>query len=107
MGYLSDYKARSKDCNNCEHKGYVSGPCHECYGFHFKDRIDLLTYIKQRVREDAIVKFDESDEGKTLKYVVEQTEEMYSKAKDEYTVARDKFIKSELKRIEDKLEDAI
>lgn len=63
MGYLADYKARSKDCNNCEHKGCTSGYCHECYGYYFKDKIDLLTYIKQRAREDAIVKFDESEEG--------------------------------------------
>ena len=40
--------------------------CAECYGGSFKDTLDLVTFIRRRVSEDATEKFNASDRGKQL-----------------------------------------
>lgn len=108
MGYLTEYKERRGKCEYCvsHNNGGYSG-CHECYGSLFKDKLDLLTYIRRRVNEDASKQFDNSDEGKFLFDTVESTREAYNDAKNKYDKSKDEFIKSELKKIEDKLDVSI
>lgn len=108
MGYLSEYKERRGKCEYCvnHNNGGYSG-CHECYGSNFKDKLDLLTYIKRRANEDASNQFDSSDEGKSLFNIVESARSAYNDAKDKYDKAKDEFIKSELKKIEDRLDVSV
>lgn len=107
MGYFTEYKERRGKCEYCvNHHGGYSG-CHECYGFNFKDKLDLLTYIRRRVNEDASKRFDNSDEGKSLLNIVEETNTAYNDAKDKYDKAKDEYIKSELKKVEDMLDVSV
>lgn len=108
MGYLNEYKERHGKCEYCvsHNNGGYSG-CHECYGSNFKDKLDLLTYIKRRVNEDAASQFDSSDEGKSFLDAVKEAERTYYDAKDKYDKAKDEFIKSEFKKIEDRLDVSI
>lgn len=107
MGYLSDYKERRGKCEYCVcHNGGYSG-CHKCYGSNFKDKLDLLTYIRRRTEEDASNKFNQSDKGKYLLEIVEQTSQAYNEAQINYSKAKDEFIKLELKKVEDKLDVSV
>lgn len=108
MGYLAEYKERHGKCEYCvsHNNGGYSG-CHECYGSNFKDKLDLLTYIRHRANEDASKQFDNSDEGKSLLEFVVETSKAYNDAKDKYNKAKGEFIKSELKRIESILDVSI
>lgn len=108
MGYLTEYKERRGKCEYCvsHNNGGYSG-CHECYGSNFKDKLDLLTYIRRRVNEDASKRFDSSDEGKSLLELVVETSKAYNDAKDKYDKVKDRFIKSELKKIEDTLDVSV
>ena len=107
MGYLTEYKERRGKCEYCvNHRGGYSG-CHECYGSNFKDKLDLLAYIKYRVDEDASNQFNNSDEGKSLLDIVEETRKAYDDAKHKYDKSKDEFIKLELKKVEDKLDVSV
>ena len=104
MGYIDDYKARNGKCEYCMHQD--SSKCADCYsgrhwGHSFEDYVDLYTFIRASVTKDAVKKFNASDEGKLLYDMMEQHRQTYNQCKDSYNRARDKFINTELKRIED------
>lgn len=102
MGYIDDYKARQGKCEFCKfHNVTGSHLCAECYGYSFKDKIDLVTFIRKRVSEDAIEKFNASEHGKQLLSNIECYKQLYDQCKDEYNAARDSFIDEELKRVDD------
>ena len=100
MGYIDDYKARYGKCEFCKYHNFTGSPvCAECYGYSFKDSKDLMTFINDRVSEDATEKFNTSDYGKQLLSDIEHYEQLYYKCKDEYNKARDSYISEELKRV--------
>ena len=102
MSYLDEYKARKGKCEYCKyHDCYGSHRCVECYGGAFEDSVDLFSFIKAKASKSALDKFNESDEGKHLLDLVEQHHKAYNHSLDAYNSARDKFINSELERIED------
>ena len=101
MGYIDDYKARHGKCEFCKYHNVTgSHVCAECYGYSFKDSLDLVTFIRKRVSEDATEKFNASEYGKQLLSDIEHYEQLYNKCKDEYNTARDSYIDEELKRVD-------
>lgn len=104
MGYLSDYKDRHGKCEYCKYKGSTSSRCAECYGMAFEDSVDLLSFIRTKVKQEAIDQFNESEEGKRLQQMVEHHRATYNKCCDCYNAARDKYINAALKRIEESLD---
>lgn len=102
MGYIDEYKARHGKCEFCKYDNVTgSHVCAECYGYSFKDKLDLTTFIRKRVKEDAIEKFNSSERGKQLLSDIDHYEQLYDKCKDEYNTARDSYIDEELKRVDD------
>ena len=102
MGYVDDYKKRHGKCEFCKfHNVTGSYMCAECYGGSFKDTLDLVTFIRRRVSEDATEKFNESERGKQLLADIDHYENLYDQHKREYNKARDSFIDEELKRVDD------
>lgn len=101
MGYIDDYKARHGKCEFCKYHNFTGSPvCAECYGYSFKDSLDLVTFIRKRVSEDATEKFNASEYGKLLLSDIEHYGQLYNKCKDEYNAARDSYIDEELKRVD-------
>lgn len=101
MGYVDEYKKRHGKCEFCKfHNVTGSYMCAECYGGSFKDTLDLVTFIRRRVSEDATEKFNESERGKQLLADIDHYENLYDQRKREYNKARDSFIDEELKRID-------
>lgn len=101
MGYVDDYKARHGKCEFCQFNNCTGAyVCAECYGHSFKDKLDLVTFIRKRVSEDATEKFNASERGKQLLSDIEHYEQLYDQCKDEYNTARDSFIEEELKRVD-------
>ena len=108
MGYLDDYNARHGKCEYCKHHSVTgSYRCAECYGYAFEDNIDLYTFIRARVTEDAVEKFNASDEGKRLYDMMEQHRRTYNQCKGSYNKARDQFVDAELRRIESSIDSII
>lgn len=108
MGYLNEYKERHGKCEYCVHHNRLYRGCVECYDdYYFKDKIDLMSYIKQRVNEDASKQFDNSDKGKSLLEIVVETSKPYIEAKEKYDKAKNEFIELELKKIEDSLDVSV
>lgn len=107
MKYLNEYKERHGKCEYCIHHNRLYRGCVECYDANFKDKIDLMSYIKQRVNEDASKQFDNSDEGRSLLAIVNETSKPYMDAKEKYDKAKKEFIELELKKIEDILGGSI
>ena len=102
MGYVDDYKKRHGKCEFCKfHNVTGSYMCAECYGGSFKDTLDLVTFIRRRVSEDATEKFNASDRGKQLLADIDHYENLYDQCRHEYNKARDSFIDDELKRVDD------
>lgn len=102
MGYVDDYKARRGKCEFCKfHNVTGSYICAECYGYSFKDRLDLVTFIRERVSDEANEKFNASEHVKQLLSDIERYKQLYDQYQDEYNTARDSFIKEELKRVDD------
>lgn len=102
MGYTDEYKARHGKCEFCKYHNVTgSHICSECYGYSFKDSLDLVTFIRKIVSEDATKKFNMSERGKQLLSDIEHYEQLYDKCKDEYNAARDSYINEELKRVDD------
>lgn len=102
MGYIDEYKARHGKCEFCKYHNVTgSHVCAECYGYSFKDSLDLVTFISKRVSEDATKKFNTSERGKQLLSDIEHYEQLYDKCKDGYSTASDTYINEELKRVDD------
>lgn len=107
MGYLNEYKERHGKCEYCIHHNRLYRGCVECYDAYFKDKLDLMSYIKQRVNEDASNQFDNSDEGKSLLAIVNETYLPYMDAKEKYDKAKSEFIELELKKVESSLDVSV
>lgn len=108
MGYIDDYKSRNGKCEYCKHhNANCSSRCTECDRHSFEDYVDLYTFIRASVTKDAVEKFNTSDEGKSLYDMMEQHRQTYNQCKDSYNRARDKFVDSELKRVEDAINSII
>ena len=102
MGYVDDYKSRHGKCEFCKfHNVTGSYICAECYGYSFKDKLDLVTFIRKNVSDDATEKFNASERGKQLLADIEHYEQLYDQCKDEYDTACKSFIDEELKRVDD------
>lgn len=74
MRYIEDYKSRQCKCEFCKFYNVAgSYMCAECYdGSSFKDKLDLVTFIRERVSKDVLNKLIESDEYKRLCDLFEQ-----------------------------------
>jgi len=102
MGYIDEYNARHGKCEFCKYHNFTGSPvCAECYGYSFKDSLDLVTFIRKRVSDEATKKFNASEYGKQLLSDIEHYEQLCDKCKDEYNAARDSYINEELKRVDD------
>jgi len=101
MGYIDEYNARHGKCDYCKyHNVAESQRCTDCYGRAFEDTVDLYTFIRAKVSKDAIKRFNESTDGKRLYNIMEQHRQIYEQSKDSYNREREKFVDTELKRIE-------
>lgn len=107
MGYLNEYKERHGKCEYCVHHNRFYRGCIECYDAYFQDKIDLMSYIKQRVNEDASKQFDNSDEGRSLLAIMNETSKPYIEAKANYDKAKREFIELELKKVENSLDVSV
>ena len=103
MRYIDGYKSRKGKCEFCKfHNVAGSYMCAECYDCSsFKDKLDLVTFIRKRAYDNALNKFIESDECKHLRDLVEQQRKLYYKCKFAYDKARTRFVDDELKRIDE------
>lgn len=101
MGYFDEYNERHGKCEFCKHHNVTgSYRCAECYGHAFEDNVDLFSFIRARVTKDATNKFNESEEGKQLHDMMEQHRQTYNQCKESYNRELNKFIESEIKRVE-------
>lgn len=100
MGYFDEYNERHGKCEFCKYHYTVSTTCTECYGKLFEDSVDLFSFIKARVTKEASDKFNATPDGKQLYDMMEQHRQTYNQCKESYNRELNKFIESEIKRVE-------
>lgn len=102
MSYIEEYRKRIGKCQYC---ACDSAVCHHsCYGYSFKDKLSLFDFIRERVKEQATRRFDDSQQGHELLDAMAQTELAFKDAKQRYNDEKKKYIEEALQKLESQIE---
>jgi hypothetical protein len=100
MNYIEEYSKRH-GCENCSRNG--TDYCHECYGYSFRDKLNLFEFIKDKAEANAINKFDNSERGIELITMIKEAKAVLEEAEIQYKEEKEKAVDEAIKKLENQI----